>query len=85
MSRSNSAPAVKVEIYHGKGTVTNTNPKFPSVEVDHEEIVGLMPALKMEFYVKDVSLLKNLKPGDKIEFTLENGVGGLKITQITKL
>lgn len=80
-----AAPAATLEVYHGKGTITATNPKFPSIEMEHEEIVGLMPAMKMEFYLRDVSMLKDVKPGDRIEFTLENGIGGLKITQITQI
>ena len=77
--------APKVETYHGTGTVVSTNPKFPSVELDHQEIVGLMPAMTMEFYVKDVSMLTDLKRGDKVEFTIQNGVGGIKITELHKL
>jgi protein SCO1/2 len=78
-------PAVNTQIYHGTGRVTTTNPKFPSVEIDHDEIVGLMPAMRMEFFVNNEAMIKDLKPGDKIEFTLQNGVGGLKITEIKKL
>jgi Cu/Ag efflux protein CusF len=77
--------AAKTQVYHGTGKVTRTNPKFPSVEMDHDEIVGLMPAMRMEFYVKDKGMIEKLKPGDKIEFTLQNGVGGIMITEIKKL
>jgi len=45
----------------------------------------LMPAMTMEFYVKDKSLLGGLQTSDRIEFTIENGVGGLKITEIRKI
>jgi cold shock CspA family protein len=31
------------------------------------------------------TLFDGLKPGDHIAFTIENGVGGLKITEIKKL
>ena len=71
--------------YHGVGVVKVTNVKLPSIEIDHQEIKGLMPAMTMEFYVKDKSLLEGLKPGDHIEFTIENGVGGIKITAIRRL
>jgi Cu/Ag efflux protein CusF len=79
-----SGPAVAVETttYHGVGVVKSINPKLPSIEIDHEDIKGLMPAMTMQFYARDKSLLEGLKPGDRIEFTLENGVGGLKITEI---
>ncbi len=43
-----------------------------------------MPAMTMEFYVKDISLLKGIKTGETIEVTIENGIGGLKIIEIRK-
>ena len=79
------ALAVQTTTYQGVGVVKRIDPKLPSIEIDHEEIKGLMGAMKMEFYVKDTSLLDGLKPADRIEFTLENGVGGIKITAIRRL
>jgi Cu/Ag efflux protein CusF len=79
------AAAVQTTTYQGVGVVKSSDPKRPSIEIDHEDIKGLMPAMTMEFYVKDKSLLAGLKAGDRIEFTLENGVGGIKITTIRKL
>jgi Cu/Ag efflux protein CusF len=80
-----SAAAVQTTSYQGLGVVTSTNAQRPSIEIDHQDIKGLMPAMTMEFFVKDKSLLSGIKPGDKIEFTIENGIGGLKITAIQKL
>lgn len=76
--------AVATTSYEGQGKVIALKPKLPSIEIDHEEIKGLMPAMTMEFYVKDKSLLDGLKPGDLIAFSLDYGVGGLVITKITK-
>jgi Cu/Ag efflux protein CusF len=81
---SGPAAAVQTTTYHGVGVVQSTDAKRPSIEIDHEDIEGLMPAMSMEFYVKDKSLLSGIKPDDRIEFTLENGVGGLKVTEIRK-
>lgn len=81
---SGPAAAVETRTYHGVGVVKRLDPKRPSIEIDHEEIKGLMPAMTMEFYVKDKSLLDGLKPGDRITFTIEDGVGGVKITEIKK-
>ena len=81
---SGPAAAVQTTTYHGVGEVRSINAKQPSIEIDHEDIPNLMPAMTMEFYVKDQSLLDGIKPGDRIEFTMENGVGGLKITEIRK-
>ena len=82
---SGPAAAVETTTYHGVGVVKSLNPSLPSIEIDHEDIKGLMPAMTMGFYVRGQSLLEGLKTRDRIEFTLENGVGGLKITEIRKL
>ena len=57
--------------YAGKGVVTKINNEIGSVEVNHEDIKDLMPAMQMEFYVKDKSLLKGLAVGDKVDFIIE--------------
>jgi Cu/Ag efflux protein CusF len=76
--------AVQTTTYPGVGVVKRLDPKRPSIEIDHEDIKDLMPAMTMEFYVKDKSLLEGLQPGDRIAFTIENGVGGVKITEIKR-
>lgn len=81
---SGPAAAVATTSYQGEGRVISTNERRPSIEIDHQEIKGLMPAMTMEFYVKDKSLLADLKAGDHIEFTIDNGVGGVVITRIEK-
>ena len=82
---SGPAAAVQTTTYQGVGVVKGTDAKRPSIDIDHQEIKGLMPAMRMEFYVKDKSLLDGLRSGDQIEFTIENGVGGEKITAIRRL
>ncbi len=57
--------------YDGKGVVTKINNELGSVEVNHEEIKDLMPAMQMEFFVKDKALLKGLAVGDKVDFVVE--------------
>ena len=56
--------------YNGKGVVTKINIDLGSVELDHEEIKDMMPAMKMEFFVSDKKLLNNLKVGDKVDFVV---------------
>jgi Cu/Ag efflux protein CusF len=82
---SGPAAAVQTTSHQGVGIVKALDPKLPSIEIDHEEIKGLMPAMQMDFHVRDKSLLNDLIVGDHIEFTLENGVGGLTITAIRKI
>lgn len=57
--------------YDGKGEVTKINPELGSIELKHEDMPGLMPAMQMEFFVKDKALLKGLAVGDKVDFVVE--------------
>jgi Cu/Ag efflux protein CusF len=56
--------------YDGKGVVTKINLELGSVEMDHEEIKGVMPPMRMEFYVSDKKMLDGLTVGDKVDFVL---------------
>ena len=81
---SGPAAAVQTNAYQGVGVVKGLNTKLPAIEIDHEEIVGLMPAMQMEFPVTEVSLLSGLAVNDRIDFTIVNGTGEMKITAIKK-
>lgn len=52
--------------------------------MDHEEIVGVMPPMRMEFYVSDKKLLNGLAVGDQIDFTLRYKDGTEVVTAISK-
>ena len=88
---ANVAPSVsasantKIKIYDGRGVVTKINLELISVELDHEEIKGLMPKMMMEFYVKEKSDLEKLKVGDEVEFVLEDNAGAEQIVSIKKI
>jgi len=64
--------------------VKGLDSKAPAIEIDHEEIVGLMPAMQMEFPVTDVALLSGLAVNDRIDFTVVEKTGQMKVTAITK-
>ena len=81
---SGPAAAVQANSYQGVGVVKSLNPKLPAIEIDHEEVVGLMPAMQMEFPVTDVSLLNGLAVNDRIDFTIVDQTGAMKITAIKK-
>ncbi len=74
-----------VKRYNGKGVVTKINLELGSVELDHEEIKGVMPPMIMEFYVTERSELDRLKVGDKVEFVLEEDRGQEKLTSVKKI
>lgn len=70
--------------YPGKGKVTKINNELGSVELDHEEIVGVMPRMLMEFFVSDKSMLRGLSVGDQVDFVLRHKGNTETIVKITK-
>ena len=81
---SGPSAAVQEQSFQGVGVVKAVNPKVPAIEIDHGEIVGLMPAMQMEFPVTDASLLNGIAVNDRIDFTIVNRVGEMKVTVIKK-
>lgn len=73
------------ERFEGRGVVTKINLELGSVELDHEEIKGLMPPMIMEFYVAEKKEIEVLKVGDKVEFVIESNRGQEKIISIKKI
>jgi len=71
-------------LYSGKGVVTRINNELGSVEIDHEDIPDLMPAMKMEFSVKKKTMLKPIAVGDAVTFTVEYKQGSEIIIAIGK-
>jgi len=67
--------------YPGVGVVKLINLKEGWIEINHEDIPDLMPAMEMEWFVKDRSLLRKVKVGDKVKFTVvETGKGEILTT-----
>ena len=70
--------------YNAKGIVTKINLASASVELNHEDIPGLMPPMTMEFFVSDKKLLEGLKVGDKVDFVVRYKHPGETIVDIKK-
>lgn len=81
---SGPAAAVQTHTYQAVGVVKSLDPKRPGIEIAHEDIAGLMPAMQMEFAVTDASLLDGLAVNDRIDFTIEDGVGDMRVIAIKK-
>src|SRR5262249_39104966 len=79
------APAVPSKRYTGQGMVEGLNPNAPSIEINHGDIDGFMPAMQMEFPVTDPKLLNGLAINDRIDFTVENDPEGVKVVAIKKI
>ena len=82
---SGPAAAVQSSQYKGEGTVKALNRNAPSIEINHGDIDGFMPAMQMEFPVTDPKLLNGLAVNDRIDFTVENDPEGVKVVAIKKL
>lgn len=80
-----ASSVIKNGEYPGKGKITKINLGLGSVEMDHEEIKGVMPPMRMEFYVTDKKILDGLSIGDNVDFTLLYKDGTEKIASIKKL
>jgi len=63
-------PPVMNKPYPGTGIVVTINHDEGWIEINHEEIKELMPAMQMEFNVKDKSLLDKVKVGQRVDFTI---------------
>jgi Cu/Ag efflux protein CusF len=86
---SPAIPAATVTIpkdgnYKAKGVVTKINLEAGSVELKHEAIPGVMPAMQMEIPVRGKEQLKPLKVGDNVDFVLEYKHPTETITEIKK-
>ena len=71
--------------YPGTGVVGTINRKEGWIEINHEEIKDLMPAMQMEFNVKDKTLLDKVKTGDRVDFTIVETEKGEYLTEIKRI
>ena len=70
--------------YPGTGIVKLINKPEGWIEINHEEIPGLMPAMEMEWSVQKRSMLDKVKVGDKVNFVVvETGKGEI-LTELKK-
>ena len=59
--------------YDARGVVRQIAPDRRKVTIQHEAIAGFMPAMTMEFNVKDTNELIGISPSDEITFKLVVG------------
>jgi Cu/Ag efflux protein CusF len=64
-------------------TIINLNEGW--VEIKHEEIKGLMPAMTMEFWARNRALLKRVRVGDKVDFIVVEDRKGQFITKLDRV
>jgi Cu/Ag efflux protein CusF len=63
---------------HGSGTVNSVDPAHYKVNVSHDPIPEIgWPAMTMDFPVAPSVDLRALKPGTRVNFTIEKGQSGM--------
>ena len=77
-------PPVMNQPYPATGVVVLINRKEGWIEINHDEIKGLMPAMQMEFWVRDKSLFDNAKAGDRVDFTIVETEKGEYLTELKR-
>ncbi len=75
-------PTVLGQPYPGTGIVKIINLKEGWVEIEHEEIKDLMPAMTMEFWVRNPSLMTQVRVGDKVDFVVVEDSKGQYLTEL---
>ena len=73
-----------VSTHSGVGVILSINLKDGWFEIDHEDIAGYMPAMHMQWSVKDRAILKSVKVGDRVTFKVRNDNGTEVITELKK-
>jgi Cu/Ag efflux protein CusF len=71
--------------YRGTGIVKIINIKEGWIEIDHKEIPNLMPAMEMEYWVKNKSLFKGVRVGDQVDFAVVETGKGEYLTELKKV
>ena len=77
------APAIAQTLVEGKGKVIAVTQEKQELVLEHGEIKGFMDAMTMGYKVSSTSLLKGLKPGDQVSFSIDPKKS--VITKVTKL
>jgi protein SCO1/2 len=72
------------KLYVVRGKVVAVDPAKPAVTLDHEDIPGLMKAMKMEFAVADPKLLDGISVGDQVQGQLKKTESGYVVTRLEK-
>lgn len=71
--------------YPGTGVVKLINRKEGWVEIDHEDIKDLMPAMTMEFWIRDPAIIKGVKVGDRVDFVVVEDSKGEYLTELKRV
>jgi Cu(I)/Ag(I) efflux system periplasmic protein CusF len=69
--------------HHGTGTVKSLDATKGTVTIDHEAINSInWPAMTMTFKAKNKAMLQDVRPGEKVDFSLVQSGNDYTVTQI---
>ena len=77
-------PDVPDGVYEIRGTVVAVDRPRRIVEIDHEAIPGVMPAMTMPYEVESAALLDGIAAGDRVRGTLRVDARGFVVTALQK-
>jgi len=78
-----SANGVSTATYRDiAGTIDSIDDARGTIKITHGDIPGYMPAMTMDYAVKDKALLEKIKKGDQIRFTIQDNAGVVVISEI---
>lgn len=72
------------KVYDIKGKVVAVDAAKKTITLDHEDIPGLMKAMKMEFRAEDEKVLAGIKAGDAVHGKLKAEAGSYVVTSLEK-
>lgn len=83
--QSQPAAGASANMAMTRGEVRKIDAANGKITLKHEAITNLdMPPMTMVFRVEPADLLKDLQPGDKVQFHAENASGAIVVTHIQK-
>jgi Cu(I)/Ag(I) efflux system protein CusF len=81
---STAQTSAAAKVFSGAGVVEGVDKSIDTIQINHGDIKGYMPAMSMPYRVKDKAMLDLVKPGDKVTFTLEDTSKGAVLIEIKK-
>jgi Cu/Ag efflux protein CusF len=79
-----SSPQEKDKVYDIKAKVVSVDTDKQKIRLNHEDVIGLMKAMEMDFTVSDAKVLSGIKAGDEVHGRLKVESSKYIITELHK-
>ncbi|MFO1475769.1 MAG: SCO family protein [Verrucomicrobiota bacterium] len=67
---ANATVHTNLQTYEVRGVIVELKPRLSAVRIQHETVPDFMPAMTMDFDVRDTNVLAGLQSGDRVTFQL---------------